>query len=182
MDLTTILGILGGVILVCGAALPDVRGTRPFYSLKNWLFAIGGLVMLAYSLMNYADGGSVFFVFLEALINLASIFMMLETDDRIDVPILLLATVGLIVWSLFLFPGYRTILFILGLSGVGIGYALAPGTLKRDAALFIGSALITYFSYIEASWVFFWLNLFFAGFSLMQILRTANPRPVVPGS
>ncbi len=176
MDMTTAIGIAGGVILVLGAAWPDTKGVKPIRSVKDWLFALGGLIMLIYSTLNYFAGGSIFYVFLQGLVNLSSIFMMTEIDDRIDTPILSLATVALIIWSLLIQPSLVTVLFILGLAGIAIGYALNGGTVKREAALFAGSALIALFSYIEASWIFFWLNIFFAAFSLLQIVKMKRHR------
>jgi len=181
VDIPGIIGIAGGVILVAGAASPDRPILRPVASLKNWLFAVGGFVMLVYSVMNWRLGGSVFFVFLEGLVNLSSVFMMLDTDDRIDAPIIGVATVGLILWSLRLFPGFRTILFILGLAGVAVGYCSDAGTRRRETALLAGSALIAGFSYLEHNWIFLWLNFFFAVFSLSQLVFLIRPRrPAAP--
>ena len=129
--------------------------------------------------MNYLAGGSVFFIFLQALVNLASIFMMFDIDDRIDTPIMVVATLALIVWSLWLLPDIRTIYFIIGLSGIGIGYCSNGGTSRRNIALLLGSALVAFFSYIEGNQIFFWLNAFFATFSLMQIVRMSSKRTAV---
>lgn len=168
------IGILGGIILVCGAAYPDRPNVRPLTSIKDWLFALGGLAMLVYSIMNYLAGGSVFFVFLQGLVNLSSVFMMLETDDRIDTPVMIVATLALIAWSLWLIPGINTVIFILGLSGIGIGYCSTGGTIRRNMALLLGSALVAFFSFIEGNMIFFWLNVFFAGFSLVQVVKMAS--------
>ena len=97
--------------------------------------------------------------------------MMLDISDRIDTAIISIAGLILIAWSLTLFEGYNTIFFIVGLSGIGLGYAFEMGTLRRGIALTLGSALIALFSYIEASWIFFWLNVFFALFSGYYVLR-----------
>jgi hypothetical protein len=169
MDSSTLIGIAGGVILVAGAAFPE-RAVRPYRSVKDWLFAVGGIFTLAYSIMNYLAGGTVFFVFLQGLVNLSSVFMMFEVDERIGTPIIGLGGLGLIVWSLWLLPGYSTIFFILGLAGIAMGYCSKGGTSHREFALALGSALITYFSYIENNQVFFWLNLFFALFAGIQLL------------
>ena len=165
-DITFLTGLLGSLILITGAAWPDTKTSHPARSLKNWLFAIGGFVMLIYALLNYQNGGPIFFVILQLLVNISSVFMMLNTSDKIDVPIIGLSGTALIVWSLYLFEGYNTVFFIIGLSGIGIGYVLDAGSLKRSAALTIGSTLIALFSYIEHSWIFFWLNVFFALFSV----------------
>lgn len=165
MNATFLVGLLGSLVLVAGAAYPDKNVSHPARSVKNWLFAIGGLLMLTYSTMNYFAGGSIFFIFLQAFVNISSVFMMLNVSDRLDTPILAVAGLGFIVWSLYLFEGYNTAFFILGLSGIGMGYAMETGTFRRDFTLTLGSALIALFSYIEASWIFFWLNVFFAIFS-----------------
>ena len=121
--------------------------------------------MFLYSLGLWKQGGSVFFVFLEALVIIASLCMMLNVPDSIDGPLIAFAGIGFILWSLFLFEGYSTLFFIIGLSGVGMGYALDTGSRQREIALTIGSGLIALFSYLEANWIFFWLNLLFAGLS-----------------
>ncbi len=183
MDYFFLTGVAGSLTLVTGSAWPESKDTKhPTKSVKNWLFAIGGLIMLIYAIMGYQEGGPVFFVILEILVVIASVLMMLNTPDNIDTPIIGISGMGLIIWSLFLFEGYNTIFFILGLSGIGLGYALSAGTVRRNAALTIGSALIAIFSYIETSWIFFWLNLFFAIFSgyylykgLTMIKKLAQP-------
>lgn len=167
------IGILGSLILVAGAAYPIEKVTSPIKSKKNWLFAVGGLFMLTYSIINYMQGGPIFFVMLQILVNISSILMMLNTPDKFDVSILSIAGIALIIWALNLFEGYNTVFFIIGLLGIGIGYALNGGTVKRNLALTVGSALIAIFSYIEASWIFFWLNVFFALFSGYYVLILA---------
>ena len=156
------------MVLVTGAAWKDKSGSTrsPIKSIKNWLFAIGGLVMLIYAIMGYVViGGPIFFIFLEILVTIASILMMLNTNDKIDITVIGISGLGLIIWSLKLFEGYNTVFFIIGLCGIGLGYAFKIGSLRRDIALTLGSTLIAIFSYLEASWIFFWLNIFFAIFS-----------------
>lgn len=164
-DAVFAIGLGGSLVLIAGAAWPVHAVSHPAKSVKNWLFAIGGMVMLAYALLNYKEGGPIFFVMLQVPVNVSSLLMMFNTSDRFDTPVLAIAGMGMIVWALTLFEGHNTVFFILGLSGIGIGYALDTGTLKRNAALTLGSALIAFFSYLEASWIFFWLNVFFAIFS-----------------
>lgn len=172
MDYIFWLGIVGSLILVTGAAWPIPKGVKhPVKSAKNWLFAVGGAFMFAYALLGYLEGGPVFFIFLQALVIVASVMMMLNVPDKYDIPILTITGLGLIVWSLYLFEGYNTVFFIIGLTGIGLGYALKMGTIRRVVALTLGSALIALFSYIEASWIFFWLNVFFALFSAYYVAR-----------
>lgn len=173
MNYIFLTGLIGSLVLVTGAAWPETNNTQhPIRSFKNWLFVIGGLVMLLYAIFGYQKGGSIFFVILEILVAVvSSILMMLNAPDKVDVPIITLSSLALIVWSLYLFEGYNTVLFILGLSGVGLGYTFPMGTLRRGVSLTVGSVLIALFSYIEASWIFFWLNVFFAIFSAYYVYK-----------
>lgn len=171
MDYIFLTGLVGSLMLVTGAAWPEPKAKQhPIKSIKNWLFAIGGATMLTYSTMNFLEGGPIFFIFLQSLVVFASVLMMLSVSDKISAPIIVLFGIGLIVWSLYLFEGYNTIFFIIGLSGIGLGYVFKGGTLRRSVALTLGSALIALFSYIESSWIFFWLNVFFAIFSAYYVL------------
>lgn len=172
MDYIFATGLIGSLILVTGAAWPEPKKYKhPVKSLKNWLFAIGGFIMLLYAILGHQQGGPVFFVILQTLIAVSSILMMLNTPDKIDIPIISASALALTAWSLYLFEGYNTILFILGLSGIGLGYTFQSGTLRRNFALTLGSILIALFSYIEASWIFFWLNVFFAIFSAYYVYK-----------
>lgn len=168
MTPTFLIGLFGSLILVTGSALPDKPTKHPYQSVKNWCFGLGAVVMATYSTLNYLAGGPVFFIFLQALVILASVFMMLDVDDRIDTPIIIAAAAGLVGWSFYLSQGWETLIFILGLVGIALGYELKGGTLKRELALIAGSILIAAFSYLSATWIFFWLNVFFALFSGWQ--------------
>lgn len=170
MDYIFLTGLIGSLILVVGAAWPEIKDVKhPTKSIKNWLFAIGGFAMLLYAIFGYQQSGQAFFMILEIFVTISSILMMLNTSDEIDTPILTVSSLGLIVWALYLFEGYNTIFFILGLCGIGLGYAFQMGTLRRSVALTLGSTLIALFSYMEASWIFFWLNTFFAIFSAYYV-------------
>lgn len=170
-DVNFWVGIIGSVILVAGAAYPSGKIKAPYKSLKNWLFAIGGLAMLGYAVLNYMAGGSIFFVILQIFINAASVLMMLDTPDKVDIPFIVIVGSAMIAWSLTLFEGYNTVFFIIGLSGIGLGYAFDFGSLRREVALTLGSILIAVFSYIEGDWIFLGLNAFFALFSGYYALR-----------
>ena len=173
MNTIFLTGLIGSLVLVTGAAWPEIKEVKhPTKSIKNWLFAIGGFIMFLYALLGYQEGGPIFFVILEILVVISSILMMLNTPDKIDIPLITLSSLGLIIWSLYLFEGYNTVFFIMGLSGIGLGYTFEMGTLRRSLTLTIGSALIALFSYIEASWIFFWLNTFFALFSAYYVYKS----------
>jgi hypothetical protein len=171
MDYNFYIGLIGSLILVTGAAWPIEKVKHPVYSKKNWLFAIGGIFMLVFSVIGYLNGGPVFFIFLQALVGVSSILMMINAPDKIDIPIITISGIALIVWSLYLFEGYNTVFFILGLTGIGLGYTLQMGTVRRNLALTLGSILIAVFSFIEINWIFFWLNTFFACFSGYYVVK-----------
>jgi hypothetical protein len=168
-----IIGVLGGLVLVAGAAWPIKKHIKhPIYSVKNWLFGLGAVIMLLFSILGFVmQGEPIFFVFLEALVVLASLLMMMNVPDKIDIPIIGVSTILLVSWSLVLFEGANTVAFIIGLAAISLGYTLDMGSLRRNLALTVGSILLTIFSLIEASWVFFWLNLFFGIFSGYYVFR-----------
>ena len=104
----------------------------------------------------------------------ASVLMMLDASDKVDAMVLGLAGLGFMTTSLFLYKDLNTIYFVVGLTGVALGYALKTGSVRRFLSLTVGSALITIFSFLSADWIFFGLNAFFAIFSayyLVKILR-----------
>lgn len=171
MSLAFVVGLLGALILVVWAAYPVEKTKKPYKSVKNWLFGIGGTIMLLYSILWYLSGWSIFFIFLQSLIVVASTLMMLNTNDRIDAGILSASGIILITLSLYMFQWYSTIIFILGLAGLGLGYAFQMNALRRDLALMIGSILVAVFSYVWASRIFFWINVFFAIFSLYYTIQ-----------
>ncbi|MFC1599897.1 hypothetical protein ACFL3T_02615 [Patescibacteria group bacterium] len=173
MDINFYVGLAGALILVTGAAWPVKKVKHPMKSTKNWLFAIGGGVMLTYSILGYLAGGAVFFIFLQSLVVIASVLMMLNTKEKISIPAIIISGIALIIWSLYLFEGYNTVFFIIGLTGVGLGYILKMGSIRRNVALMLGGLLIAIFSYIEMSWIFFWLNAFFAAFSAYYVVKLA---------
>jgi hypothetical protein len=178
MDISNLTGIAGSLVLVTGAAWPSEKVKKPIYSFKNWLFLIGGLIMLGFSALNYyLNSAPFFFIIFELFIAITGILMMADTDDRLDMIIVCLASVVFIIWSLYLFEGYSTLIFILGLSITGLGYTFEMETVRRSSALAIGSLLIAIFSYITASWLFFWLNLFFSAFSAYYIYVAVKKPP-----
>lgn len=170
MDYILSIGIIGSLVLLMGAAWPEPKSPlAPIKSWKNRFFALGTLLMFFYAFLNYQAGASIFFLILEILLLIATALMFLNLPDKIDFLFISISSFGLIAWSLFLFEDYSTILFILGLAAVGLGYAFRSGTVRRNAALAGGSLLIAIFSYLTAAWVFFFLNLFFALFSAYYV-------------
>jgi Ca2+/Na+ antiporter len=69
-----------------------------------------------------------------------------------------------------------TILFIAGLAFIAVGYIIESGTVKRNAALMTGSIFIGIYSYIEGTMIFFWLNVFFALFSLFHVYKLSSKK------
>lgn len=169
---TFLTGLLGSLVLVTGAAWPETKAdVHPTKSIKNWLFAVGGVLMFLYSYLGYQDGGPIFFVILEGLAVLASFMMMFDLPDKVDLTVIGSSSLALVLWSLTLFEDFGTVIFILGLCGISLGYALQTGTVRRSLALTLGSVLIAVFSYLETSWIFFWLNVFFALFSGYYVVK-----------
>ncbi len=173
MDYISITGIIWALTLVAWSALPPEpeNANHPMKSIKNWCFAMWWVIMLFYSSFNFLEWGPIFFIFLQCLVIVASILMMLNTPDEIDTPIIVICWLALITWSLYLFEWYNTIFFILGLIWIGLWYVFDMATIRRGVALTLGSILIALFSYIEASWIFFWLNIFFAIFSGYHLIK-----------
>jgi hypothetical protein len=164
MDLRLIVGLIGSVILVTGVATTVEKR-------KELLFACGNACMFTYALLGYLDGGSIFFVIIQSFIALSTICMLLQVSDRYDTPILAVGGLGLVAWSLSLFEGYSTAIFVVGLALLGVGFAMNPGSLKREVALMIGSVVIAVFSLLMRDWVFVGLNVLFAVLSLVNIVR-----------
>ena len=174
MALNFLIGLIGSFILIVGAAWPVKSVLHPARSAKNWLFFIGSLFMFGYAFLNYLIGGSIFFVLLQILIFITNVLMMLNTSDKFDVPLIAAASAGLVIYSLYLFEGYSTVLFVVGLCILGIGFALDTGTYKRNMSLAVGSAVIAAFSYLQSDWIFVGLNVFFALFSFYHATKLAK--------
>jgi len=164
MDLRFAIGLVGSIILVTGVITPVLRW-------KDLLFATGNACMFAYALIGYLTGGPIFFLILQIFIALSTLCMIFKVPDAYDTPILAVAGIGLVAWSLSLFEGYSTAIFVIGLALLGIGFALEGGTLRREVALMLGSIVIAVFSYLMVDWIFFGLNAVFAFFSLINILK-----------
>jgi hypothetical protein len=173
MDFPFITWILWAIVLLIGAAYPEEKSVkRPTKSIKNRLFGIWWIIMLIYAILWYIIfWGSIFFIILEILIVISCALMMLNTNDKFDTSVIGISWIILIIWSMYLFQWYTTIIFVLWLALLGLWYAFNMGSLRRDLMLTFGSILIAIFSYIEASRIFFWLNIFFALFSLYYTIK-----------
>lgn len=140
MDTTFITGLIGSIVLVAGAAWPMEKVKHPILSIKNWLFLVGGLLMLAYAILNYyLNQAPFFFVIFEIFLAFTAVLMMANTDDRLDTILVTIATIGFVIWSIMLFEDYGTIVFIVGLSTIGLGYypgngqhETQPGSVHRQ--------------------------------------------------
>ena len=166
-----VLGIIGSAILVLGAALPDRTVSHPVQSTKNWLFAVGNLFMFLYAILLYVQGGTMLFFILQVLIAVSTVLMMLDIADSWSTAIIIIAGALLLTWSFALYEGWETTIFIIGITFIGIGFVMKPGTMWRNAALADGSICIAVFSYVESNWVFYWLNVFFALFSAANVMK-----------
>ena len=172
MDLLFSLGVAGGIILVLGAMYPVKKIKNPRHSAKNWLFAVGGCILFLYAVLGYLYGnGTLFFAILEILAIVSSGLMLSDISEKTSKNIIGVIGIILVLWSLFLMKDYSVAIFIIGLILISLGYVSASGTAKRNIFLALGSILIALFSYLGNAWVFFWLNIFFAGFSFHHYLR-----------
>lgn len=171
MELSFLTGIVGSIVLLIWAAWPIEKTKEPIKSVKNWFFAIGSFIMLLYAVFGYLAGGSIFFIVLELLVMLAVLLMMLDTNDRLDTWLISVAGILLVVRSLFLFPSVNMVLFIIAFVILWLGYAYDMHSVRRYLGLTLGGALIALSSYLDASRIFFWLNVFFALFSLYYTLK-----------
>ncbi len=166
-----LIGIIGSIILVIGAAWPVKTTGHPALSTKNQLFAVGNMCMFTHSIVNYFNGGEVFFVLLQILIAVSTVLMLLNTNDTFDATLLSFAGACLVTYSFFLFRDYTTIIFVLGLVTLGTGFAFNMKSIWRQVALAIGSVLIAVFSFLVRDPIFLWLNVFFAVFSFYHAWR-----------
>ncbi len=164
-----ITGLLGAIILVLGAAWPDRSRA------KNWIFAAGNFGMLSYAVLDYLGGAAIFYVLLESLCALSSVLILARVPQKPSSILILLVGAGLLAYSIYLFEDTGTLLFIVGLTTLAVGF-VTKDFLKRNMAFVLGSGLIAAFSYLEDSMIFFWLNVFFALFSVYYLLKAAQKR------
>ena len=72
----SLVGIIGSLILIIGAALPDPVVQHPIASRKNQFFTIGNACMFTYAVLNYFAGGELLFILLQILIAVSTILML----------------------------------------------------------------------------------------------------------
>ena len=164
MDPRFAIGLLGSILLIIGVATRSPRS-------KDALFAAGNACMFLYALLGYLGGGPVFFLILQIFIAISTVSMLFKIPDRYDTLLLAISGLGLALWSLSLFDGYSTALFVAGLALLGIGFAMDTGTKKREIALALGSVVIAAFSFLMRDWIFMGLNALFAVLSLANLVR-----------
>jgi len=171
--ITLVVGIIASGILLYGASINENENIKnPIKSKKNWFFLAGASLMLVYAILSfYSSSLTLFFVLLQSLAVLSGILMMLNTPDKIDLPIISLIGTAFIYWALNNYTGINTIFFIIGLTGTGLGYAFEMGTIRRYLCLSFGTLLIAIFSFIEQAWIFFFLKSFFSAFSFIYLYK-----------
>lgn len=171
------VGLLGALACVSGAAWPEGDADKPAKSVKNWLFTIGGGILLIYSYLGYLyTDVPFFFIILQAFAVISASLGLAKIGDRIGSIVTITIGAGFVVWSLLLFEDFGTIVFILGLTGIALGYVLKPGTVRRNLSLTIGGAMLTLFSLLVASWIYVGLNAFYSLFSAYHTWRAARER------
>lgn len=178
MELSFVAGIAGSLVLLVGAIWPLEKTLVPAKSIRNRLFAIGSFIMLLYAIFGYLAGGPVFYIVLELVVMLAVALMFLGTSDRLNTGLICVAGILLMVRSWFLFQWPSMLLFILAFTILWLGYAYKMHTARRFFFLAIGGGLISLSSYLDASRIFFWLNIFFALFSLLYAIKLIGKHSV----
>lgn len=166
MEITASIGLIATIFLVIGALYPIEKVEKPVYSVKNWIFTVGSLIMLGYAIAGYLAWWGIFFIYLELLIALACLLMMLDIDDRRDGSIILLLGIGLLIRGFLSSQWPNITLFTVAFIVLGLGYVFDMNSIRRYVGLTLWGALIALASYAAGGWTFFWLNLFFAIFSL----------------
>lgn len=172
MGATLFIGVVGAALLVIGSALPNrTPGVKPYETVNNWLFAIGAGILFFYAWLNYLEGGLIFFAILQSLAFLAAVIMLMNVPPRYGAVVVGVGSAVMTVWSLYLLENYLTFIFVAGLLGISFGYVAHTSAFWRNLAFALGGAAIMVFSFIEGNWVFFWLNVFFTGFSAYHVLK-----------
>lgn len=166
MEITTSIGIIATIFLTIGALYPIEQVKRPVDSVKNWIFTVGSLTMLGYAIAGYLAWWEIFFIYWELLIALACLLMMLDVNDKRDGSIITLVSIGLFVWGFPSFQWPHMFLFSIAFFVLGLGYVFDMTSIRRYIGLTLWGILIALASYVDGGGTFFWLNLFFAIFSL----------------
>lgn len=163
---TNLIGIIWGIILVFGAARQEKNTPiHPRNSVKERLFAIWWIIMFIYSIFHYFEGGSPLYILLEIFICIASRLKMMKEQWKNDMRTLWFLGASLITISYLINQTEQIIRFISWFIIVSLWYISKGGTTNRNAALTIWWLLISIFSYLEMSWIFFAVNVFFTFFA-----------------
>lgn len=165
---TFLTGLIASLILVLGSAWPANK-------IKDRFFLVGNFGMLAYAILGYLSGSPIFYVFLELLCATSSVLFMLQVREKNSTRLIIALAAALLLASIYLLEGTNTIFFILGLTALAIGFT-TRSEIKRQSAFIMGCILISAFSYIENSMIFFWLNTVFGLFSAYYLLKALKKR------
>lgn len=161
-----VIGIIGSIILLLASSFHYSKK-----SIKKYLFTLGNLCMFAYALFNFIDGGSIFFIYLQILINFSSLLLWLNMNDKYDQP-LILGLGGLLTYlALDINLDFLTLLFVIGIITLALGFSTDTKKPTHNIFLFAGSMLIAIFSFYHKDLIFFTLNLFFSIFSLKNLYQ-----------
>lgn len=161
-----VIGLIGSAILVFASSLHYSKK-----SIKKYLFSFGNLCMFAYSLLNFIDGGSIFFIYLQILINFSSLLLWLDIKDKYDQPLVLSLGALLTYFALTIHLDYLTLTFVIGIITLALGFSTDTKKPTHNLFLFAGSLLIAIFSFIQKDLIFLILNAFFALFSLKNLYQ-----------
>ena len=107
------------------------------------MFFVGGLIMLAYSIIGYLSGGPIFFLILEILVAVSSLMMMLNFHEKIAVPIIAISSLSLIIWSFYLLKATTQFFYNRSFRNRP-RLRVLNCTLRRNLSLTLGSALIAF--------------------------------------
>lgn len=150
MSLSFIIGVVGAVCTVIGAGWPDKVPKKPRFSVKNRLFFVGNTLVFCYSVLLAREGGTVFFLYLESVVMLGTILMMTTIPKIYNV--IATSVLGLFfVFRVLLGTQDRqTLIFVVGLTGLTIGFVSPAATLQREGALTLGSIGVAIYSYVTS--------------------------------
>ena len=160
------IGVLGSIVLLLASGLHYSKK-----NIKKYLFTIGNLLMFAYAILNFIDGGSIFFIYLQILINFSSLLLWLNIKDKYDQPLVLSLGAILTYFALTINLDYLTLTFVIGIITLALGFSTDTKKPTHNLFLLAGSLLIAIFSFFQKDLIFLILNAFFALFSLKNLYQ-----------